>query len=104
MKYHNITLISTNLITCFTQTIDRVMKTEKDFFLPYISGNLGNSMEKARELQAKMDDFIPLAKVFIHSKHLTVWAQCVNALTSRKHLDTQVALLWSFVDLKKKPQ
>lgn len=53
------------------------MKTEKDFFLPYISGNLGNSMEKARELQAKMDDFIPLAKVFIHSKHLMVWAQQV---------------------------
>ncbi|BFZ21917.1 hypothetical protein BsWGS_24956 [Bradybaena similaris] len=44
------------------KTIDRVMKTEKDFFLPYISGNLGNSMEKARELQAKMEEFIPLAK------------------------------------------
>ncbi|XP_076451161.1 coiled-coil domain-containing protein 141-like [Babylonia areolata] len=44
------------------RTIDHVMKIEREFFLPYISGHLGNSLEKAEELRNKLTEFAPLAK------------------------------------------
>ncbi|XP_025104045.1 coiled-coil domain-containing protein 141-like isoform X3 [Pomacea canaliculata] len=44
------------------RTIDHVMKIEREFFLPYIAGNLGNSLQKAQELQRKLTEFIPIAK------------------------------------------
>ena len=45
------------------QTIDRVMKMEKEFFLPYISGNLGNCAKKGDELSASLEKFKPTAEV-----------------------------------------
>lgn len=39
------------------------MKIEREFFLPHIAGNLGNSLEKAQELQIKLTEFSPIAKV-----------------------------------------
>jgi hypothetical protein len=42
------------------------MKIERDFFLPYIAGNLGSSLDKAQELQNKLAQFTPIAKVVSH--------------------------------------
>ena len=39
------------------------MKIEKEFFLPYIAGYLGNTLERAEEQQRKFEEFAPLAKV-----------------------------------------
>lgn len=39
------------------------MKIEREFFLPYIAGNLGNSLAKAQELHNKLAEFAPIAKV-----------------------------------------
>ena len=39
------------------------MKIEREFFLPYIAGNLGNSLAKAQELHNKLAQFAPIAKV-----------------------------------------
>lgn len=39
------------------------MKVEREFFLPYIAGQLGNSLERAEQLQRKVEEFVPVAKV-----------------------------------------
>ena len=39
------------------------MTIEREFFLPYIAGNLGNSLAKAQELHNKLAQFAPIAKV-----------------------------------------
>ncbi|XP_046554795.1 uncharacterized protein LOC124264120 [Haliotis rubra] len=44
------------------RTIDWVMKVEREFFLPYIAGQLGNSLERAEQLQRKVEEFGPVAK------------------------------------------
>ena len=46
------------------QTIDEVQKTEKELFVPYISGYLGKTEDEAKKLQKKLDEFMPKAKVF----------------------------------------
>lgn len=49
------------------------MKIEREFFLPYIAGNLGNSLQKAQELQRKLTEFIPIAKVVNFDVFDVVW-------------------------------
>lgn len=39
------------------------MKIEQDFFDPHIAGTLGDSIEKAQELQVKLEKFGPNLKV-----------------------------------------
>ena len=39
------------------------MRLEKDFFMPFISANLANTEQKAKELQQTLDEFMPTAKV-----------------------------------------
>jgi hypothetical protein len=39
------------------------MKAEKEFFVPYIAGRLGNSLQEAEALQNKLDSFQPKVKV-----------------------------------------
>ena len=50
-------------VVYYTQTIDQVMLIEKDFFAPNIAGDLGSSLESAQELQTKLQNFEPIAKV-----------------------------------------
>lgn len=47
----------------FFQTIDRVMQIENDFF-PLISGELGDSLQQTNQLQARLDQFVPIYQVF----------------------------------------
>lgn len=39
------------------------MKIEQEFFDPHIAGTLGDSIEKAQELQVKLEKFGPNLKV-----------------------------------------
>lgn len=48
---------------CCHQTIDWIMKEEKDFFAPYIAGHLGKSLEEAQTIRKKLDNFGPTIKV-----------------------------------------
>ncbi|CAG5126015.1 unnamed protein product [Candidula unifasciata] len=54
------------------RTIDRVMQIENDFF-PLISGELGDSLQQTNQLQARLDQFVPIyqeaqAKIEEHLK------------------------------------
>ena len=39
------------------------MTIEKEQFEPYIAGYLGNTLEEAEQLQRKLNNFEPMAKV-----------------------------------------
>ncbi len=47
------------------QTIDHVMAIEKELFVPFISGNLGKSLDETTKLQEKLEKFSPQAKVML---------------------------------------
>ena len=61
--FHLFLIYLTLDVVYYIQTIDQVMVIEKDFFAPYIAGYLGNSLESAQELQSKLQNFEPTAKV-----------------------------------------
>ena len=52
------------------------MTIEREFFLPYIAGNLGNSLAKAQELHNKLAQFAPIAKVAALSTPLPLSVVC----------------------------
>lgn len=47
----------------YLQTIDWVMKVEREFFYPNLAGYLGTSTQTVEEMQKKVDVFTPIYKV-----------------------------------------
>ena len=53
------------------QTIDKVMQIENDFF-PLISGELGDTLEQTNQLQARLDQFVPIYQVLSFDVHILI--------------------------------